>query len=757
MPALLWVVAALPTEVGIALNNAFAEKNKKRASIESNFIGCRTHARPNPASKDGDAQVAGRDARTLGLATVAEHGARFSGPKAHARDTREAMSSLDKFDSGLQAIFTSYRDVERHGAANVGRIHPVVARGAGLYIYLTYEPPLAPIEALGFKTVSHANERRAFGLVQLKDLEALAANPAVKRMEVGPASKPHLDKSIPDIHANELRTQSGSGFSGVTGAGVIVGIIDTGLDFRHPDFQTPTGGSRVLFLWDQGIEPRSIDEIPDEALLDGPPSYGAVYTQQNLTDEIALGANAPMHGNVFHRDCAAHGTHVGSTAAGSGREDKFKYVGVAPDADIIAVKYLSPEKDPVDSGGNTIPWEKRFKDAVFFILRTAAKLGKPVVINMSFGTSQGPHDGTTESEQFLNKQFPADAVGRACVASTGNSGRRHLHCEVNVPAGDTEVVVPMRLLDARKNFTDTDYCDSRDNTEECEIQFWYPAAASTTFRVAVEAPSEPRSDFKSLTESYEAFVGGKKKLELSHKRDDVTVDGVTINRCVITLTLKPEGKHHLQGIYKLVFKSVDAVKVEGWGDEFGEMQIMRFVDDFADGVGMPAEAPLVDEHRISSVAGSKGVISVAAYSAEDTPYFDLHELVDFSSRGDVLDYTFFNPPANKPDIAAPGYSIDAAKSGNSCRFNFANLGLKPYGYTNMDGTSMSAPHVTGTIALMLQLKPNLTFGKIREILLANADKPPDLDTDDKIKKFKREFGAGRLNVKRVIDAVKLLP
>src|SRR5678815_1035443 len=195
------------------------------------------------------------------------------------------MSGLEKFDSGLQAIFTSYRDVQRLGAANVGRIHPVVARGGGLYIYLTYDPPLAPIEALGFKTVSHARENRAFGLVRLEDLAALAAHPAVRRMETGTAAKAHLDMSIPDVHANEVRTQSGSGFTGVTGAGVIVGVIDTGLDFRHPDFQTPGGGSRVLFLWDQGIEPRSTDEIPDEALLDGPPSYGAVYTQKALSDE----------------------------------------------------------------------------------------------------------------------------------------------------------------------------------------------------------------------------------------------------------------------------------------------------------------------------------------------------------------------------------------------------------------------------------------------------------------------------------------
>src|SRR5262249_43538107 len=154
---------------------------------------------------------------------------------------------------------------------------------------------------------------------------------------------------------------------------------------------------------------------------------------------------------------------------------------------------------------------------------------------------QGPHDGTTVSEQFLNQQFPPDAVGRACVASAGNSGRTHLHCEVNYPGGDTEITVPMRLMDFRDNFKDTDYCDSRDNTEECEVQFWYSAAATTTLRVAVEAPGEAQSGFKSMGESHKAFVGGKKKLELTHQKDDVVVDGVTIKRCVVKLSIKAEG------------------------------------------------------------------------------------------------------------------------------------------------------------------------------------------------------------------------
>src|SRR5438034_1986115 len=181
------------------------------------------------------------------------------------------MSGLEKLDSGLQSIYTSYRDVQRHGAKNVGRVHPIVEKGSDLYLYLTYEPPLAPIEALGFKLVSHESERRAFGRVRLADLEAIAAHPSVKRMETGKKAKPMLDLSIPDIKADQVRTLASPGvFTGKTGKGVIVGIIDTGLDFHHPDFRIPgSETSRVLRIWDQGLKRRDTQRSPDETLLTG--------------------------------------------------------------------------------------------------------------------------------------------------------------------------------------------------------------------------------------------------------------------------------------------------------------------------------------------------------------------------------------------------------------------------------------------------------------------------------------------------------
>jgi subtilisin family serine protease len=677
------------------------------------------------------------------------------------------MSGLEKLDSGLQSIYTSYRDVQRHGAKNVGRIHPIVEKESNLYLYLTYEPPLAPIEALGFKLVSHENERRALGLVRLADLEAIAAHPAVKRMETGTKAKPTLDISIPDIKADQVRTvtpPSGT-FTGKTGKGVIVGIIDTGLDYHHPDFRIPgSETSRVLRIWDQGLKRRDLERSPVETLLTGAPSYGVEYTNEDLSHEISLGANAPMHGDVRHRDCAAHGTHVASTAAGNGSEGGYKYVGVAPEADIVAVKLLDLEEEPTADDGGAIPDEKQFKDAVMYVLNVAKELGKPVVINISAGYDLGPHDGLTTWERFLAEQFPPDAVGRACVVSAGNSGRNLGHVEIDVPAGG-EIAIPLRLLDERgENKGDYDHCEYRDDTEELSAEFWYTHGPAVT--AAVKAPGESLSSFIAVGGSHEAFFGGRKKLELTHKQDDVTVAGHAVQRNVVTLTIKPEGKMHGTGMYEVRLKSDQAVKIEAWAQEAGIKQLIRFGEAFADHVPVPPEMHPVELHRIAAFAGSTGVISVACYNAElpplmpdgfespfDTPF---HQIASFSSRGGLVDYTGSGTPPPKPELAAPGIDIDAARSGGRCWWSFANLGLKPYGYTQMQGTSMSAPHVTGTVALMLQIKPDLTFGKIGQVLRDNVvPRPtdPDAETD---RALEAAYGAGRLNVKDVIAAVQAI-
>jgi subtilisin family serine protease len=676
------------------------------------------------------------------------------------------MSVLAKFDAGLQAIYTSYRDVQERGADNVGRVHSAVARATATYVYLRYAPPLAPIEALGFETVNDDGKGYAMGRVRFADLERIGAHDGVLHMATGTAPRP-LDLSIPDIKADKVWSidRSTKLFGGTTGKNVIVGIIDTGIDFGHPVFRDPiTNDTRILRIWDMGLSPRPSEKSPLPSLLTGGGTYGVEYSDDDLNEHLALKYGAPVNGKVRHRDCAGHGTHVASIAAGNGSEGGFKYIGVAPEADIIAVKMIELEEDPVDSTGAAVESLKLLKDAVTYLINTAQDFGRPLVINMSLGYDLGPHDGLTEEERFLADTFPDTVAGRACVVAAGNEGAIANHCEITV-VGPGTAVVPFLLLDGRgEHKGDYGRCTFRDDTIPLGVEIWYPRGP--VVKASAKIPGVGMTDPVAVGQSKEGFYKGKKKYELTHKAaPDVAVGTLTAKRNVIALTLRADGKNHELDWYEVHVECDRAADFEAWANSDGSLlgQHARFPDRPAETT--PPELQVQDWHKMAAYAGSAGVISVAMTSSEPGPPpgppFDeftpeTHSHVRFSSAGGVVDYTgtLAESPPTKPDITAPGWAIDAAKSAGRCWFAYARLGLVPYGYIDMLGTSMASPHVAGAIALMLQTKTNLTLGEIRHALATSADPRPSDPNPDKDLLLARQFGAGYLNVEKAVAAVK---
>ena len=155
----------------------------------------------------------------------------------------------------------------------------------------------------------------------------------VLRLLVGEEPQLHLDASIPEIKANQVWTVNAATgvFSGQTGNGAIVGIIDTGIDFQHSFFTKAASPrtTRIQRIWDMGLAKKGAEKAPDPTFLGlpaGSQSYGVEYTADHIN---AVLQKKPGAMPVRHRDCVGHGTHVASTAAGDGRP-KHKFIGVAP-------------------------------------------------------------------------------------------------------------------------------------------------------------------------------------------------------------------------------------------------------------------------------------------------------------------------------------------------------------------------------------------------------------------------------------------
>ena len=236
---------------------------------------------------------------------------------------------------------------------------------------------LGPIEDAGFTTGVQYSETEAFGTVDLARLEEVGAPDSVLRLLVGEEPQLHLDASIPEIKANQVWTVNAATrvFSGQTGNGAIVGIIDTGIDFQHSFFTKAASPrtTRIQRIWDMGLAKKGAEKAPDPTFLGlpaGSQSYGVEYTsgpyQRGPAEEARRGAG-PTPGLRWTR-------HARRIYRRGRRPTKHKFIGVPPEAEIVVVKLMDLESDPRPS--RPAPPRLRFEHAVKYILNVAKnKLG----------------------------------------------------------------------------------------------------------------------------------------------------------------------------------------------------------------------------------------------------------------------------------------------------------------------------------------------------------------------------------------------
>ena len=568
----------------------------------------------------------------------------------------------------------------------------------------------------------------ATGTIAIDRLDDLAAIPHVTTVEGPRRMHPELNFSLKEIRATAVHT----GARSRKGKGVVVGIIDSGIDWRHGSFVDENGNSRILAIWDQMLRFRAGDTR-------GPNNIGVVYTQDQLTRALKGQATVRTKDVDARNKREGHGTHVAGIAAGNGKPATCchvsrTYVGVAPEAELIVVRYDYTDDDAI--GEN-----QRLIEAIDFIFTFLGSIDKPKVINISQGDNLGPHDGTNAVELAIDAHVETGDFlhhPQIVVKSAGNEGGMLRHVQGRVPGnGNLEIEFEM----------------PKDRKSETLLDLWYDRAG--TLNLTVTAPGGAASGAVNHGTDLPANAAAPPFIAnpgaAVNRQTRVSIDG-TINgehdrdnNFRITIA-RPRRASILHGIWKLTLANPNA------GDVNFHCWIERGTDTpwF-----LPPTTPADAKVRASldatlSIPGTASQVITVANHASRTSRCDCWPstgIVSSSSRGPVARGAATN---RKPDIAAPGLEITSAKA-DAANLRGRCCDCCPDAccclYEDLTGTSMAAPHVTGAIALLLEENPRLTRAEIVRHLQATARERPAGGWD-------ATWGGGKLNIQASIDAVR---
>ncbi len=582
-------------------------------------------------------------------------------------------TNKQKLDASAQILINKYSK-GRTGLLNKKSNLSVYENASGrlmvdLFIQLNNPAALGELSALGIETRTQIGDI-LIARAPVDMLARLAEKPGVRRVELSQKRQARMDSSRASIGA-DLVHQSIDLPQAYQGEGVIVGVVDSGIDFTHPDF-SDQNGTRIQYLLE--------------------------YTAGGGQNEWTKNDIDSSPGSITQKDGnggGGHGTHVAGIAAGGGQLSSAM-TGVAPAADIIFVKALRDQ----DSFGGYVDTD--VIAGCQYIFDKADQMGKAAVINLSIGGHFGPHDGTSLYEQSLSGLV---GPGKIIVSSAGNEGDDLIH------AGGTSTA---NVLNETIFIADP-------SNQRAAISMWYDSGVISGVAIFIydkqlnflgQAASIGVGNFLDPTPAVVnndtlGFITIDAQTTQDPNNGDGNVIFVVENNNIPTIDIS---------------EVVWAVGSQGDSDGRLDLWVVTRGSFYDQVVGFPGETemPGNNDYSVGIPATAVKVITVGGYVTKNS-WFDVNgnslQLSPPPTIGDRYASSSKGPTRDgrmSPDIAAPGQFIFSALSSHLTEgFGYnPQAALQGGGYLGKNGTSQASPHVAGAIALMLQVKNDLTYADV---------------------------------------------
>lgn len=438
----------------------------------------------------------------------------------------------------------------------------------------------------------------------------------------------------------------------LTGKGTIIGIIDSGIDYTHEDFINDNGTSRILYLWDQ------------TATGNAPTGFTAGAEYDNAKINEALSNDDPLS-IVPEEDLVGHGTAVAGIAAGNGRSSAGLNTGVAPEASLIIVKLG-------EKGYPSFAKTTELMRALKYITDKAEALEMPLTINISYGTNDGPHNGQSLFETFMDSM--AERWKTSIVVASGNEADAGHHYQGKISANETQDVTFFYsgknnsfYLSMWKNFSDS-----------ITVEFIMPNGQSTGEILTYETTRTYKFGNADILINY-----GQPQFYNSFQEIFFQVNFPNKNPQTGIFTIRLRTDSIVDGNYDMYLPTTE---------EVGRETAFSFPEE---------------NNTLTIPSTCQNVITVGGYDATR----DI--LTSFSGKGYTLNVIYV-----KPDLVAPSVNVISTKAGG--------------GYSNFTGTSFAAPFVTGSASLLMQWgivegKDLFLYGeRIKAYLKKGAKREPEI-------------------------------